>query len=89
MNQVEKVTLNAGMSQPYKGGVVDGKGFHGLNGSGQEGTVDVNSLYPARAVTGSEYIVELARAWRAYPGKHILSFYQFAVIFKAGWDAKQ
>jgi hypothetical protein len=37
----------------------------------------------------NEYLVELARAWRAYPGKHILSFYAFAVIFKAGWDAKQ
>jgi hypothetical protein len=35
----------------------------------------------------TDYGAEPARAWKAYPGKHILGFYQVAVIFKAGWDA--
>lgn len=37
----------------------------------------------------NDYRAELAKAWHAYPGKHILGFYAFAVIFKAGWDARQ
>jgi len=38
--------------------------------------------------TMTPYAIEIARAWSAYNRKFpFVPFYQFAVAFKAGWDA--
>jgi hypothetical protein len=47
---------------------------------------------PRATMTGTlgsdPYALEIARAWRDYSKRHpFVVFYQFAVAFKAGWDA--